>query len=1226
MSKKYGQNIWQAIFENIEDVAMVIDKDYNLEMINQKGKEVFDLNGDTKQLKKCYKLICKKSQPDDECPLLCYLKEKQVDKKRLLKIDSRTFHIKTTTLDKSNGEPEKFIHILHDISDLEENQKKLKEQNEEYIALNEEYLTANEELKARNEEYEALNEEYSSTIEELKEKNKQIQDSSKKIREKEKKEKELRDIINKSPAVVFKWRNQHGWPVEFVSDNITGFLGYNAHDFLSGKISYLQLLHPDDSKRVIKEVEQNSKDESVDSFLHQPYRLKTQQGNYVWVDDRIFINRSGKQVLSYEGIILDCTERVNQEQRVFESEEKFRTLFNIAEGLMCIVDMEKATFKEVNPSFTRILGYKEKELLAKPFMEFIHPDDVEPTKALFNKQLKKGKDIAHFINRYRCKDGSYRYFDWNAHSITEKGVLYAIGHDITEMKNTEHQLKESEIRLKRIIENMPVMLDAFDENNKIVAWNKECEKVTGYTEEEILSHPDPMSLLYPDPAYLERMTQDLIAHEFTFRGKEWELTAKDGTKKHIIWSNNSKQFPIEGWTFWATGVDMTEHRKAEQALKASEEQFRVLIDQSIDMIILHDFDGNITGTNLKAVIHYGYTRQEFLKMNIASLDPYSSESIYNKGLWEQLDRNEPFVFETYHKTKAGDMFPVEAAITKVHVNKRPLIMASFRDITKRKSVEERLKFHSMLINNINEYITATDLEGNITYVNDTVCKNLEIQPDEIIGKNVYSYGEDPAEGATQAEILKGTIENGYWKGEIVNFRPNGEKIYLYSHTKLIYNDNDEPIGMVGISTEIGERKTYEKELKNLNERLSVQNEEYLSMNEELQDSLRRIREINTELEEAKEKAEESDRLKSAFLANMSHEIRTPLNGIMGFTQLLYSRQDITNEQKHRYTGIIKRNSEGLLNIINDILDISKIESGQMELSIKEFDVNLMINDLHAIYQSKIKERNKLFVFKQKPSRESLFVEADENRLRQVFINLLDNAIKFTDKGFVEFGVEKIETDKIYFFVKDTGIGIPQDKFNDIFERFHQVDSMQRAAYGGTGLGLSISKKLINLMKGDIAVESTEGKGSTFSFYFPYKKKKKNVTIKDDKNDIKHRSKAALNLLIIEDEPVSRMFIQEVLKTTNHKYQTAGDGKRALELINSTDFDIILMDIRLPDIDGLKLAGKIRQVNKDVHIIAQTAYAMEHDEEKAINAGCDDYISKPIKVDKLLNKINQYTKK
>ncbi|NJM15667.1 MAG: PAS domain-containing protein, partial [Bacteroidales bacterium] len=379
-------------------------------------------------------------------------------------------------------------------------------------------------------------------------------------------------------------------------------------------------------------------------------------------------------------------------------------------------------------------------------------------------------------------------------------------------------------------------------------------------------------------------------------------------------------------------------------------------------------------------------------------------------------------------------------------------------ITLRKETEKVLRFHSVLIDNISDFVTASDLRGYITYVNQTVCKTFQKRAEELMGQHVSFFGDDSSVGGVaQQQIVSETIEKGNWNGEVVNIAPNGQKIYLFCRTQLFYDENDTPTGMVGISTDITAKKHQERQLEELNRKLSQQNIEYLAMNEELEDSLQRIQQINIELEMARLKAEESDKLKSAFLANMSHEIRTPLNGILGFTELLCDQPNIDTDQRERFAGIIKKSATGLLQIIDDVLDISHLESGMLEIKPKPFDVNNLLLDLYAMYNNLLSEQNKNITLKCRTVNSKLFINSDEVRVRQVFSNLLNNAIKFTERGSIEFGVETTTKKHIRFFVSDTGIGIKKDLQHVIFERFRQGDAANNRPRGATASGFHFQK-------------------------------------------------------------------------------------------------------------------------------------------------------------------------
>jgi len=404
-----------------------------------------------------------------------------------------------------------------------------------------------------------------------------------------------------------------------------------------------------------------------------------------------------------------------------------------------------------------------------------------------------------------------------------------------------------------------------------------------------------------------------------------------------------------------------------------------------------------------------------------------------------------------------------------------------------------------------------------------------------------------------------------------------------------------------------------------------------------------LKETEFELIKAKDQAEQSDRLKSAFLANMSHEIRTPMNGILGFSELL-KIPGLTGDQQQEYISIIEKSGKRMLNIINDIVDISKIEAGLMKLDIKESDINEQIEYIYTFFKPEVEAKGIKFSFKNALPVKQAILKTDREKLYSVFTNLVKNAIKYTPAGSIEFGYEMTYTSHVeetlhatyqhatsqqatylQFYVKDTGIGIPADRQAAIFERFIQADIADSRAYQGAGLGLSISKAYIEMLGGKIWVESQVGIGSTFYFTLPYNAEPMNETVDQQfAASEKTGNVRKLKILIAEDDEVSEMLIAINITEFGKEILKAGTGSEAVESCRQNpDIDFILMDIQMPGLNGYEATQQIREFNKTVVIIAQTAYGLSGDREKSIAAGCNDYISKPINKNELLALIYKY---
>lgn len=388
---------------------------------------------------------------------------------------------------------------------------------------------------------------------------------------------------------------------------------------------------------------------------------------------------------------------------------------------------------------------------------------------------------------------------------------------------------------------------------------------------------------------------------------------------------------------------------------------------------------------------------------------------------------------------------------------------------------------------------------------------------------------------------------------------------------------------------------------------------------------RKENEINLRM--AKEKAEEADKLKSAFLANMSHEIRTPMNAIIGFSELI-TRKSVSEEKKDVYAQYITNSGKTLLNIIDDVIDIAKIEAGQLKIAKSVTFINVMQNEIFEYFSNekkRIKKENIIFTKNEAINDISFSILCDSLRLRQILGNLINNALKFTFEGIIEFGYFIPNNATILFYVRDTGIGLGEDKIPFIFDRFRQADDSTTRNYGGTGLGLAISKKLVEMMGGRIWVESEKGKGSTFFFTLPLIIPSSSLKIFEEKKDVSNPDIfKGKTILIAEDEETNFLFLQEVLNPTRISIIRAKTGYQAVNIFKNTNsISLVLMDIKMPEMNGYQATKLIKEINPRIPIIAQTAYAMLEDKIKGTESGCDDYLSKPIKPDLLISTIKKY---
>ena len=383
-----------------------------------------------------------------------------------------------------------------------------------------------------------------------------------------------------------------------------------------------------------------------------------------------------------------------------------------------------------------------------------------------------------------------------------------------------------------------------------------------------------------------------------------------------------------------------------------------------------------------------------------------------------------------------------------------------------------------------------------------------------------------------------------------------------------------------------------------------------------------------DLIKAKEKAEEENHLKSVFLTNISQVIRTPMNSILGFAELLNIGVS-GQETKKEYVNIIKKQGNDLLNLIDDIAEIAKFETGELTINKTPCNLNVILKELQQIFEHQKSQmsKNQLNLTLKLPAQNETITYTDEGRLQQVLSNLLSNAIKFTETGSVEFGYTITDDSKAEFYVKDTGPGLTKEEQRYIFNRFRQIDEANIKKYEGSGLGLTVSRAIVKLLGGKIWVSSEPGKGSVFYFTIPLEKipeEKLSENISADNKDDNFYNWRDKVILVVEDEEVNYKFLEAVIIGTEAKVLYAKTGRQAIDLCKSINkIDLILMDIKMPEMDGYTTTREIRKFNKNIPIIAQTAYALENDRKKCLAAGCNDLITKPINIVDLLSLINSF---
>ncbi|MFO8235926.1 MAG: PAS domain S-box protein [Bacteroidales bacterium] len=741
-------------------------------------------------------------------------------------------------------------------------------------------------------------------------------------------------------------------------------------------------------------------------------------------------------------------------------------------------------------------------------------------------------------------------------------------------RNIYRKLHENTERLNRALENIPDVVVIYDNNFKIIYVNKALEKLSGSSRKDFLGmHEKQLWGLKNHNITIDLLNKTLSTGKI--QSCEIDVTfPRHGTRNlHVTYiplfgkNNNVKEI-------MAIVHDLTEFFQHQQ-------EYKELINNMHESVFVVDQNGKFKEINDSAVDLLGYSRDELLSMGPGDIDV----SFGYGDILEFIRSQNHQIFETRHKTKNGKVISVEISNSPITYRGEKAVIAIVRDITERKQSEYNLRLLSRAIEQSPVSVLIADAGGHIEYVNPKYTEVTGYKLEDILGYNPRILKSDYHSKEFYENLWKTILAGQDWHGEFRNKKKNGELFWESAIISPIVDKKGTISHFVEVKEDITEKK-----------------------------------EMIEDLRQAKEKAEESDKLKTVFLQNISHEIRTPMNGIMGFTDLLKS-PGISEDKKNEFIKMIQKSSNRMLNLINDLVDISVIESGEIEMYNEHVSINDILKSHFERYKIETERKDLKFWYETGLEKNRAVIETDETKFQKILSNLLDNALKFTNSGEVTFGYT-IEGELLQFYVKDTGIGIPEDIKAVIFERFRQADSTITRPYEGTGLGLSISKAYAEMLGGDIWVDSEPGKGSVFYFTIPYKAPEGFEHLARVKNSSVSGQSQVKTILLVEDNEASREFIQTVLEEhDNINLLHAEDGNQAVEMVkNNPEIDIVLMDIKLPKMNGYEATRRIKKERPGLPVIAQTAYAMESDKYKALEAGCDDYITKPIDQDQLIKMI------
>ncbi len=797
-------------------------------------------------------------------------------------------------------------------------------------------------------------------------------------------------------------------------------------------------------------------------------------------------------------------------------------------------------------------------------------------------------------------------------------------------KLTEVALKSSQERLKIIFDSAPDAIFLIDFDGVFLDVNTVVEEVLGYDKEYLIGKSIFELNLIP--------IEELVKIEkgfkkglqgFKFGPVEILLINKN---KGVVYSEISA-YPVtiaNKTVVLGVARDISERKKTEEIIHGNEQQLALHFNQTPLGVIEWDLNFNVKKWNPAAERIFGYTAKEAIgKYASFVVPPQHKEGM--KTLMNNLISLKGGKRSTSKNiTKSGESILCEWYNTPlVDEEGKVIAIASLvQDITER---VRNNKIQKVLYNISNAVNTTDNLHKLIGIIQNNLGSILDTTNFFIA---LYNENDDtlslPFFVDEKDEFTAIPAKKTLTKYVVITKKP------LLANTQLMRKlEKQGEIESVGTDSKVwlgvplitegkitGVLAVQSYDDENAFNTTDVQMLEFVS--DQISLSINR-KKTEDELIEALKKAEESDRLKTAFLQNMSHEIRTPMNGILGFTALL-KEPGLNNDEQREYLQIIEKSGERMLNTINDLMDISKIEAGQMDTLVSEIKINNQIDYLQSFFQSEAEKKGlNLFCEKGLPDVEAT-IYSDREKLFAILTNLIKNAIKYTEKGSVTFGYIK-KNRSFEFFVKDTGIGISKMKLKSVFDRFVQVHQDLTSKYEGTGLGLSITKAYVELLSGTIGAESEYGKGSTFYFEIPQKNtpvpEKRLKTIATDIEQ-KQDKNSGIKILIAEDDKTIRTYLSISIRKITQNILFAKDGNETVEICrNNPDINLILMDIKMPGVDGYQATKLIREFNSDVVIVAQTAFDYITEKSKMEAAGCTDYLPKPVKREALMKLIKKY---
>lgn len=937
-------------------------------------------------------------------------------------------------------------------------------------------------------------------------------------------------------------------------------------------------------------------------------------------------------------LIAEIVENVKSNEAFRQSDQKFRNSFMHAGALMALVDI-KGKIIAYNERFEKLFGYSKKELLSLDILALIHPDYWEKTTQCFE-ELYSGKttffDYEEKILTKNKEEHWSRGIVSTVKKSSEKVLYYILQlHIVDESKNARQKLIESESRYEKA-EEMG-LFGAWEYNLQTTEFwgSTHAKHIYGFSNDEESFTTEKVETCIPEREHVHQALIDLVE-----KGNEYNLVfdilTYDTQQRKTIHSVAELIRDKSGAPLKVSGFiqDVTSRMVAERSLKASEEKYRMVANTAPFGIQLSDIHGKIIYSNPAHHRIYEYQTDELIGKYVWDLADIEEREFTKENYFELIE-NTPAPYTKIRNDRTQTNKLIQTQITWDYVRNEQGniegIVSILADITQQRKAEGALKeslvFNKHILNVLPMVLYICEYKSRrALFVNRHVEEVLGYSKEDIMAKErgVSPELTHPGDSIRIEEHFRNLADPNLSLPQTLEYRmrsAKGEWRWLQSRDSVFkYDSNGQPEELIGVVTDITEQKNAEHKLKILNEKLLAQIEKYTLLNEELNKT-------NIELSLAIEKAQQSDNLKKVFLNNMSHEVRTPLNGILGFVGLL-DKPRTTAERRNYYVRIIQNSSQQLLRIIDDILEISTLETRQAKIREEEICLNSFLSELYNVFKIRYKDDGNEILFKSWLDDNASTISTDKSKLQKIVSNLLENAFKFTSEGTVELGC-KLLGENIVIYVQDTGIGISPMNFDLVFERFAQEDKVISERVGGLGIGLSIAKENAHLIQGNITLESKKGIGTTFFLNLPYKpidaeclklSPKVHISSNPDQNS------KSFKVLVAEDEEINYIYIQTLLSDyfeLDCEVLQAKDGDEVVDMCRKDDaIDLVLMDIKMPKLNGLEATRKIKMFRPELTIICQSAYVRPEDRDRALAAGCSGFLTKPISQVDLLSLIRK----